>query len=400
MLSIFAVLAACAGGPRIVDTNSDTIVSVKQVAAAIADADVVALGELHQTPAVHEAHFALLRALHRRRPNMVIAMEMFERDVQNDLLHYLTGLTSEEQFLASARPWPKYQRDYRPVIEFAKQNGIVVLAANAPRPLAKKASKQGAAAVLGDSNVARETTAPEDEYWVAFQEAMEGHEGMFGPGGMERFYSAQCLKDDTMAESITDYLGQRYAAGDRPLAVLICGRMHSDHRRGTVQRIVNRMPQLDVRVLSAETVEDVTAGIYESPRDIGDFVIVAPEAVREPVAVPMAKVGAEPGESESGDLPDENPEGLRPAFGFMPDYGGTDDGVGVGPVTQDGPADLAGLEEGDLILSVDGMETPDVEVYAEVLDMLIIGRPAKVRIRRGQTEKDIEITVGSRPDRR
>ena len=404
MLFVLGAMAGCVGGPRIVDTKSDLIVSVKQVAAAVVDADVVALGELHQTPAVHTTHHSLLRELHRRRPNMVIAMEMFERDVQNDLLRYLSGMTTEAQFLEQTRPWPKYARDYRPVIEFAKENGVVVLAANAPRPLAKKASKQGAAAVLGDSNVARETTAPEDDYWDAFQEAMRGHEGMLGPGGMERFYAAQCLKDDTMAESITDYLGQRYAVGDRPLAVLVCGRMHSDHGRGTVQRIKNRMPALDVRVLSAETVADVSAGTYQSPRDIGDFVIVAPEVAREAVAA--AKPAADPGaDEESGEAgleraAPEDHAGLRPAFGFMPDYAGVEGGVGVGAVTDGGSADLAGLAEGDIILSVDGMKTPDIEVYTEVLDTLVIGRTATVRIRRGETEKDVLVTVGSRPDRR
>ena len=406
-------LAACASGPRIVATQNDLVLSVSAVADAIVNADVVALGELHQTPDVHDTHHALIAALYERRPNMVIAMEMFERDVQTVMLQYLNGLIDEGTFRAQSRPWPDYARDYRPVIEFAKQHGIIVLAANAPRPLASKAAKEGLSAVMGDKDLARETTAPQDEYWDAFQEMMDGHAGMLGPGGMERYYASQCLKDDTMAESITDHLTKRRAKGDRPLAILICGRAHSDHGRGTVQRIKNRMPDLKIRILSAETVANVGAGVYESPRGVADYVIIAPEPARKeqpvvmkpkpgtPSALPKPKVTVgepEVAQPNTEELPTSNPEGLRPALGFMPDYaGGAVPGVGVGPVREGGPAGAAGIEEGDIIVSLKGIPTPDIETYTEVLDEQIIGRTITVRVRRGDAEVDLQVKVGSRP---
>jgi uncharacterized iron-regulated protein len=70
---------ACVSTARIVDTSTGAEVSVGALAEELAGADVVALGELHGTPAVHTTHHALLRALHARRPDMVVAMEMFER---------------------------------------------------------------------------------------------------------------------------------------------------------------------------------------------------------------------------------------------------------------------------------------------------------------------------------
>ena len=403
-------LAACAAGPQIVVTKSDTIVNVQSVADELATADVVALGELHQTPPVHRTHHELLAALHRARPNMVIAMEMFERDTQPVLLQYLSGFVDEATFRKQARPWPNYDRDYRPVIEFAKDNGLVVLAANAPRPLAKQAAKEGVAAVLGNPHVARETSAPMDEYWDAFCEAMEGHEGMLGPDGMQRYYGAQCLKDDTMAETITDYVAERNQAGDRPLVVLICGRMHSDHGRGTVARIRQRMPSLTVRVLSAEIVGGTGPQVYESERDVAEFIVLAPaEAVERAEPRVAAKTATavksgEPshasgdgdGDGNGDDEPMANPEGLRPALGFMPDYSAADDGVLVGDVREGGPAARAGIVSGDFIIALDGVPTPDIETYAEVLDMQVIGRKATVRVRRNTGEVDLEVVVGSR----
>ena len=114
------LLAGCAAAPRIVATGTDTIMAVSDTARDLVAADAVALGELHQTPDVHAAHLQLVRAMYRLRPNMVIAMEMFERDVQNVLLQYLTGDIDELAFRRDSRPWPHYDRDYRPIIEFAK----------------------------------------------------------------------------------------------------------------------------------------------------------------------------------------------------------------------------------------------------------------------------------------
>jgi uncharacterized iron-regulated protein len=403
-------LAACASGPRIVATQNDTILSVSAVADAIVDADVVALGELHGTPDVHQTHHQLIAELYERRPNMVIAMEMFERDVQTVLLQYLNGLIDEATFRAKSRPWDHYARDYRPVIEFAKKHKLIVLAAMAPRPLASKAAKEGLSAVMGNADLARETTAPQDEYWHAFQEMMDGHAGMLGPGGMERYYAAQCLKDDTMAESITDYLERRQKKDDRPLAILICGRAHSDHGRGTVQRIKNRMPNLKVRILSAETVKDIDSGVYESSRDVADYVIVAPEplrtapplAMKAPAKPKASAVAAKPnaGATPAEPQPTENPEGMRPALGFMPDYAGADvPGVGVGSVREGGPAAVAGIEEGDVIIALKGIPTPDIETYMEVLEEQIIGQTITVSVHRGEAEVDLQVKIGSRPGR-
>ena len=404
MRSIFALcllglLGACAStGSRIVVPGSDQPATVDAVAAAVVDADLVALGELHQTPGVHRTHHALLRAMYARRPDMVIAMEMFERDVQTVLLQYLNGLIDEDEFRAKSRPWPNYARDYRPVIEFAKQRGLMVLAANAPRPLATKAAKEGLDAVMGDKHLARTTSAPQDGYWESFQEMMAGHGAMLGEDGMARFYAAQCLKDDTMAESIADHL-KGFEPDRRPLAVLICGRAHSDHGWGTVQRVVERMPGIEVRVLSAETVDDPATEVVAADGDVADFVVVAQEPQRDPMPAMPAQKPASTATSGGDDGPMENPEGLRPAFGFMPDYAGEDEGVLVGEVFEGRPAFEAGIESGDRILAINGQPTLDLEEYTEVLDTLIIGRTVTVRVRRETAEVDLKVKVGSRAAR-
>ena len=91
---------------------------------------------------------------------------------------------------------------------------------------------------------------------------------------MDRFFAAQCLKDDTMAESIVAYLA---LAGDsRPLIVHLCGRFHSDYDLGTVERLRRRMPGLEIAVITTETEHDSVRSLPAEERDVADFVWFVP----------------------------------------------------------------------------------------------------------------------------
>jgi len=62
--------------------------------------DVIFVGEIHDSRFAHEAELTLLTGLSERDPNLVLALEMFERDVQDILDAYLKGrYFSENQFL-------------------------------------------------------------------------------------------------------------------------------------------------------------------------------------------------------------------------------------------------------------------------------------------------------------
>ena len=96
-------------------------------------ADVVLLGECHDDPVAHSLEAYVLISLAARRPKALLSLEMFERDVQPIMDEYLNGLIREADLLQDARPWANYHTDYRPLVEFAKECEMPVLAANAPR---------------------------------------------------------------------------------------------------------------------------------------------------------------------------------------------------------------------------------------------------------------------------
>jgi uncharacterized iron-regulated protein len=393
-----------------------------RLAATLAEADVVVLGEEHQSPAVHAAHLRILEALQEIRPDLILSMEMFERDVQTELTHYLARVMDEDEFLASSRPWPRYETDYRPAIQFARDHGICVVAANIPRELANRVAREGDAALeelVGKSAlVAAATTAPEDGYWEAFQGAMGGH-GEMDEARMRRFYQAQCLKDDTMAESVVTALVDARARGRDPLVVHICGRFHSDHGLGTVARIQQRAPDLQIRVLSVLEGNGSGQMVHSPDSGLADYVVLIPGSSDKGEVVTLDDVTHEVGPhadhvhdadphavAEHGENPHQAnphqadphvapaPSGGRPGLGFMPEYDAPEEGCLVGQVFPGSAAEKAGLVPGDLIVKIDDMPIVDVRSYAAALDQLEVGQQIKISVRRADTVQVLDGVVG------
>ena len=110
-------------------------------------ADIVFVGEQHDDPATHRLELAILEGIARRRSAVVVAMEMFERDVQQSLDDYLASRIAEHEFLKASRPWPNYADDYRPLVEFAKARGWRTIAGNVPRRYASQVGRNGLASL-------------------------------------------------------------------------------------------------------------------------------------------------------------------------------------------------------------------------------------------------------------
>ncbi|MGH9849244.1 MAG: ChaN family lipoprotein [Blastocatellia bacterium] len=275
---------------RVFSSGEKRFSDFEAMLAEIAKADVAFVGEQHDDAATHRLERAILEGLARRRGNIVVAMEMFERDVQSALDDYLAGRLSEEEFLKASRPWPRYAADYRPLVEFARAHSWKVIASNTPRRVASQVSKQGLDAVRSapDSDrklVAVELACPFDDYFKRFSEVMsKGHPGAdLKPANkkqedeqramVERFYYAQCVKDETMAESIANMFVGQENAQNRPLVVHFNGAFHSDYRLGAASRAARRLPKSKVKVISVVPVESLDNINVDEYRKRGDYVV-------------------------------------------------------------------------------------------------------------------------------
>ncbi len=269
---------------RVYDSHHKRFSDVEAMAAQLAREDVVFLGEQHDDPGTHRMELAVLESVGRRRHDVVLAMEMFERDVQPALDAYLAGTMSEADFLRVSRPWPNYPTDYRPLVEFARAHGWRVVAGNVPRHLAAIVSGRGLAALdsLPDSvralAAARFQCPTNDDYYKRFAQEMTSHPMGDGPkpsaaemAAMTRtFYQAQCVKDETMAESIARI---RSTGTPPPLVIHVNGDFHSDFGEGTAARTRRRLPKAHIAVVSMIPVASLDSLRPKSMRKRGDWLV-------------------------------------------------------------------------------------------------------------------------------
>jgi len=229
---------------------------------ALAKEEVVFLGETHLDDNTHRLELAVYEGLVARRPGkVVLALEMFERDVQPVLDEYLAGRISEEEFLKGARPWGNYRSGYRPLIEAAKRHGLPVIASNAPAGLRMKVGRGGQKA-LDELPPEERAYLPAklydntEDYWERVARVVRGHMGMIvGTTPEQRLTSGQSLWDNTMGESCAKALDKYPGA----LVLHINGGFHSAFRGGAVHQLLLRRPETRLRVVDIMLADDLYA---------------------------------------------------------------------------------------------------------------------------------------------
>ena len=250
---------------RVFDTRQKGFSDFETMIADLARADTVFVGEQHDDPNTHRLELAIVEGLTRRGVSVVIALEMFERDVQSEVERYAAGTATEAQFLAASRPWPRYAADYRPLVEFALAHHLPIVASNVPRRIAADVSKTGMTALdrLGTDRqlAAREPQCPTSgDYYDRFGEMMGDHPAAGESAATDskarndRFYFAQCVKDETMGESVAEAF-QRSAG--RVTIVHVNGAFHSDFGQGAAESARRRLPGRRIAVVSVLPVPDL-----------------------------------------------------------------------------------------------------------------------------------------------
>ncbi|MFO7891412.1 MAG: ChaN family lipoprotein [bacterium] len=256
--------------------KQDTELTSEQFLKEISDSKVIFVGEIHSDSLTHVFEYELLKNIYAKHNKIAVALEMFERDVQVDLNKYLDGEISEEEFMEKSRPWDNYTSAYKPLVDFAKENQLPVLAMNVPRRYANKVAMQGEKVLdkIPDSEtewIARKLEYPDGSYKKRFTAQMGGEKrpGPMGKFNSENLYKAQCLKDDTMAESISDFLKKN--PGYKVIAFQ--GSFHVAYGLGLAKKLHMSKPDIDQKVAICIPVDDLSSFNFDKHRDRGDYLV-------------------------------------------------------------------------------------------------------------------------------
>lgn len=220
----------------------------------LANYDVVLFGEHHNNSINHWLQLRITKALfEQKNGQLTLGAEMFERDNQTQLNDYLSGKLDEKVLKDSMRLWNNYETDYRPLVDFAKENNLKFIATNIPRRYASIVARKG----LDSLN----TVTEKEKVWMmqlpvevtldtpGYPEMKEMMGDHAGPTVMN-FIAAQAVKDATMAESIFRNLEKG------KLFLHYNGDYHSKQYGGTVWYLKKLNPELKIAVISVFESED------------------------------------------------------------------------------------------------------------------------------------------------
>jgi uncharacterized iron-regulated protein len=229
-------------------------ISFDRLLVDLTEAEVVFLGESHSDETTHRVELAIYQALLKRKnSHVVLALEMFERDIQSQLDKYLAGQIDESDFLQQARPWATYREAYRPLIELAKATGTPVIATNFPASIRRRIALEGSE-VIGQLSAEESRWIPKKfypntrAYWRRVDNVTRSHRAMM-PTDLtehERLYSIQSLWDNSMGAACAEAIEQH----PHHAVLHINGDFHSAYRDGIVHQLKLRKPEVRVKTVS------------------------------------------------------------------------------------------------------------------------------------------------------
>lgn len=193
---------------------------------------VLMLGEVHDNAAGHAARLDLLRARVDAGLRPALVMEQFDREHQPLLDAAVSSCKDADCLIAQAGLAEWDWSLYRPLLQFALDRQLPLLAANVSRDDAAKAMRGGIAAVLDPATRARfglDAQLPEDIEAVQLTSVMQGHCNLLPEATARKMIGAQLARDVWMARVLVDALAQH------PAAVLIAGNGHVRRDVGVVR---------------------------------------------------------------------------------------------------------------------------------------------------------------------
>ncbi len=236
---------------------------------ATLNTQVLLFGEYHNNSIAHWLQLELTKDVAEKEP-VVLGAEMLEADNQKQLDAYLKGEIDQKQLDSTARLWSNYKTDYKPLVDFAKENNITFIATNIPRRYASLVHKKGFEAL--------ETLSDEEKSWIApqpipYDANLPGYVEMMkmmGEHTSPNMPKAQASKDATMGYFIFKNLKEN------SVFIHYNGTYHSDNFEGISWYLLKQNP--DLKIITIATVEQKDLSKLEKEHyNKADFILVIDE---------------------------------------------------------------------------------------------------------------------------
>ena len=233
---------------RIIDLETGEAIDFTDLILKLKPVDVIFVGEVHNNPEHHLIQVQLLQALMARyAPPLAVAMEFFDTTRQPALDRFMSGDLDETAFLKQVdwkNSWRFPYHLYRPILWVSQDKGAALLGINAPNAVVKKVARSGLESLTSEerNQVARDIDLDNKAHREYLSSIFKQHPFKKNPkqkhnmGNFDHFYQAQCVWDETMAETIAAYIK---AHGGK--MVVFTGNGHIMNRFGIPDRVLRRV---------------------------------------------------------------------------------------------------------------------------------------------------------------
>ncbi len=253
--------------------------------------DVLFYGEEHNDSVTHFLEKTIFEMLYKSySTSATLSLEMFDRDVQVVMNEYLKFGIREKNFNKDARVWSNY-RDYKPMVEFAKNNKLDVVCANAPSRYTNLVGRKGQKALMELTEESKKFFAPlpYDTATGKYYDKLMGlsnhnptsktdtvaKKSMPMNMGSYNLIMGQSLWDATMAFSVFEYLNKNV----NKKVMQVNGRFHSDEGFAAVAQLKRFNPKIKSLIISSGS-DDAYPNIdWSKHKDQGDYIIITDPAV-------------------------------------------------------------------------------------------------------------------------
>ncbi len=225
---------------------SKCIENLSQITPTLAQANVVYLGETHDSPEDHRNQLKIIQELYQTNPKIAIALEMFQRPYQGVINQYLAGKLTEKELLEKSeyeKRWGFPWENYAPILRFAKEKKLPVLALNTPTEITHKVVQSGLESLTPSERQfippSSEIRTDNKEYRQRLLATFQQHQAVNHGSvtNVDRFFLAQVLWDETMAEGVATFVK---AHSDYQVIVL-AGQGHIIYGYGIPSRVARRL---------------------------------------------------------------------------------------------------------------------------------------------------------------
>lgn len=336
-------------------------------------ASVFYVGETHANKASHQAQLKILTAHYERfGSNLAIGMEMFTRPYQPFLDQWIAGEIDEDKFLEATRwygEWGYNYALYKDILDFAREKKIPVIALNASKDVVTMVRTKG----LKDLSEDEKKLLPEidtSDYFhgVYLEKVLPGHTK--GLADRERFHTIQCLWEEYMAQTITDYLSSWEGKGRKFLAFV--GNGHIVYDFGIPKRVFRRTFLPYCTIYTTE---------FKGGKPSAEQHPFLPEIPLEPADFVWSITPYEP-----------EPEKKRIYLGVQ--FQKRDDNkLVIEKITPKSPAQKAGFMDGDILLSIDNRALKNIMELIHYLQTKQFGDICIAEIDRDGTKITYPVTL-------